>query len=265
MHTIHQYLRVILFLAVIFGLAVNSFGQSSEESAVDDLPLPAVLFEKYIDAIGGEQALREHTTKAIKGKLIIRVMGIEGNLHVVAAEPNKIKTTIELGQYGKSLSGYDGTVGWSMDPMAGNMILEGEALKQMIARADFYGNNLHIGKDAVKKETVQTVTFENGEQYKVLLVDASGEESYLYFSKESGLLSGVDKMELGAMGKAPTQIRMSNYVISDGIKTAHRISSTQNGVESIMEIDSVSYDPLTENAFELPSEIQDKLTSNLKN
>ncbi len=69
-------------------------------------------------------------------------MGIEGNLQVLAAAPNKIKTTIELGQYGKSLSGYNGTVGWSMDPMSGNRILEGEALQQMIARADFYGNGL---------------------------------------------------------------------------------------------------------------------------
>ena len=69
---------------------------------------------------------------------------------LVAAAPNKIKTTIELGQYGKSLSGYDGKVGWSMDPMSGNMILEGEALKQMIARADFYNSDLNLGKDAVK-------------------------------------------------------------------------------------------------------------------
>ena len=50
-------------------------------------------------------------------------------------------------------------------------------------------------------ETVQTVTFEDGEQFKVLLVDADGEESYLYFSKETGLLSGIDRMELGTMGK----------------------------------------------------------------
>ncbi len=82
------------------------------------------MFKKHIDAIGGEQSIRSHTTKTIDGKLHIKAMGIEGNLHIIAAVPNKIKTTIELGQYGKSLSGYDGTVGWSMDPMSGNMILK---------------------------------------------------------------------------------------------------------------------------------------------
>ena len=53
---------------------------------------------------------------------------------------------------------------------------------------------------------------------------------------------------------------MSNYVEFDGVKTAHRITSTQNGVETIIEIDSVSYNALAENAFELPSEIQTKVS-----
>ena len=260
MHTINKYFKAILFFSVIFGLAVNSYSQSLEESAADDLPLPSVLFEKHIEAVGGEQSILAHTTKTINGKLLIKAMNIEGSLQVVAAAPNKIKTTVELGQYGKSLSGYDGKVGWSMDPMSGNMILEGEALQQMTARADFYGNDLHLARDAVKLETIEMVTSEDDEQFKVLLVDANGEESYLYFSKETGLLGGIDKMEVGPMGKVPTQIRMDNYVESDGVKTAHRITSIQNGVESIIEIESVSYDPLPEDAFELPSEIQSKVS-----
>ena len=259
MNTINKYLTIILFLAATYGLAINSYSQSIEKSAAEDLPLPGVLINKHIDAVGGEQSLHAHTTKTINGKLHIKAMGIEGNLHIVAAAPDKIKTTIELGQYGKSLSGYNGTVGWSMDPMSGNRILEGEALKQMIARADFYNSDLNLGKDAVKLETVQTVNFDDGEQYKVLLVDANGEESYLYFSKETGLLSGIDRMETGAMGKMPTQIRLGNYVETDGIKTARRITSSQNGGETIIEIDSVSYNALAENAFELPAEIQSQV------
>jgi hypothetical protein len=256
MYTINKYLKEILFLAVSIGLSVNTYSQTLEESSANNLPLPSVLLEKYVNAVGGEQSLRAHTTKTINGKLLIKAMGVEGNMQVLAATPEKIKTTVELGQYGKSISGYDGKVGWSMDPRAGNVILEGEALQQMIARADFYGNNLHLGKDAVKLETIQTVNFEDGKQFKVLLVDANGEESYLYFSKETGLLRGIDMMELGPMGKVPTQIRMNNYVESDGVKTAQRITSTQNGVETIIEIDSVSYNPIHENAFELPNEIK---------
>lgn len=256
MYTINKYLKVFLLLTASIGLSVNTYSQTLEESAASNLPLPSVLFEKHIDAVGGEKSLRAHTSKTIISKLLIKAMGVEGDLKVVAAAPNKIYTTMDLGQYGKSHSGYNGKVGWSIDPMAGNIILEGEALQQMIARADFYANDLHLGKNAVKLETVETVNFEDGEQYKVLMVDTNGEESYLYFSKKTGLLSGIDMMQLGTMGKMPAQIRMSNYVEFEDVKTAGIIKSTQNGVETIIEINSVSYNPIDENAFDLPNEIK---------
>lgn len=259
MSTINRYLTLALFFTVIFGLTITSFSQSNEESAANDLPLPSVLLKNHIAAVGGEHAIRNHSTQTTYGKLIIKVMGLEGKMIVIAEAPDKIKTTIELGQYGESSSGYNGKVGWSMDPMSGKRVLDGEGLKQMTARADFYGNDLNLGKNSIKMETVETVSFENVEQYKVLLVNQEGEESYLYFSKETGLLNRIDKMELGAMGKAPAQIRLSNYTESDGVKTARRIVSSQNGMETIIEIDSVSYGPIPENAFEIPAEIQSLL------
>lgn len=256
MKTIQKYLTLTLFLAATFGFAVNTYSQSTEESAANNLPLPSILFANHVEAIGGEQAIQAHTTQTIDGTLTIQAMGIKGNLHIIAAAPNKVKTKIELGQYGTSSSGYNGEIGWSMDPMSGNQILEGEALEQIVDRADFYGNDLHLGEDAIKKETVETVSFGNGEHYKVLLVDADGEESYLYFSKETGLLSRIDRMELGMMGKAPTQIRLENYVETDSVKTARKITSSQNGGETIIEIGSISYEDIPDSAFELPSEIQ---------
>lgn len=257
MYIFKKYLAVTLLLAVTFGFAANTYSQSVEDSAADNLPLPSALFAKHIEAIGGEQTLRTHSMRTINGKLLINAYNIEGDLHIVAATPNKMATTVELGQFGTSRSGFNGTVGWSMDPMSGNRVLEGDALQGMIKSADFYANDLHLGKGAIKQETVETVTFENGEQFRVLLVDTTGEESYLYFSKETGLLSGMDRMTLGGMGSmVPTQIRLGNYVEFDGLKTAGRITSSQNGVETIIEINSVSYDDLAENAFDLPAEIQ---------
>jgi hypothetical protein len=256
MKTMNKYLALTLFLAATLGFAVNSYSQSVEESAADNLPLPSDLFANHIEAVGGEESIRAHTMRTANGKLIINAYGINGELHMVAEAPNKLATNIELGQFGTSRSGYNGTVGWSMDPMSGNKVLQGDALKGMIRSADFYSDNLHLGNDAVKMETVETVTFDDGEHFRVMLINADGDESYLYFSKETGLLSGTDTMTLGGGGMVPTQIRLGNYVEYEGVKTARRITSTQGGVETIIEIDSVSYDAIPENAFELPAEIQ---------
>ena len=253
----NKYLALTLFfLAATFGFTVNSYSQSVEVSAADNLPLPSVLFANHIEAVGGEESIRAHTMRTANGSLIINAYGIIGELNMVAAAPNKLVTNIELGQFGTSRSGYNGTVGWTMDPMSGNRVLQGEALKGMIKSADFYSDNLHLGVDAVNIETVETVIFNDGEHYRVLLINADGDESYLYFSKETGLLSGSDTMTLGASGMVPTQIRLENYVEYEGVKSARKISSTQGGVETIIEIDSVSYDAIPENAFELPAEIQ---------
>lgn len=257
MNTIKQYLAVTLFLTATFGFAVNSYSQPVEESAADNLPLPSSLFTNHIEAVGGEQALRAHTVRTIVGKLIINAYAIKGDLNIVAETPNKLSTIIELGQFGTSRSGYNGAVGWSMDPMSGNRVFKGEALQGLIESADFYADNLHLGNGAIKQETVETVAFEDGEQFRVLLINENGDESYLYFSKETGLLRGIDRMGLGAGGSlVPTQIRLGNYIEFDGVKTARKISSSQNGVETIVEIDSVSYDAPADNAFELPAEIQ---------
>ena len=256
MKTMNKYLALTLFLATTLGLTVNSYSQSVEESSADNLPLPSALFANHIEAVGGEESIRAHTMRTASGNLIINAYGINGKLHMVAAAPNKLATKIELGQFGTSHSGYNGTIGWSMDPMSGNSVLQGEALKGMIKSADFYSDNLHLGNDAVKMETVETVTFDDGEHFRVLLINADGDESYFFFSKESGLLSGKDTMTLGAGSMVPTQIRLGNYVEYEGVKSARRISSTQGGVETIIEIDSVSYDAVPENAFDLPAEIQ---------
>lgn len=256
MNIIKNYISVTLFLAATFGYAVNTFSQSVEESAANHLPLPSELFAKHIEAIGGEQSIRAHTTRTVSGKLIINAYGIDGDLHMIGEAPNKMATTVDLGSFGESRSGYNGTIGWSMDPMSGSIVLQGKALQDLIERADLYADNLNLGKGSIKQETIEIVTFDDGEQYKVLLKNADGEESYLYFSKETGLLSGMDRMAIGAMGRVPTQIRLSDYVVTDGLKSARRITSSQSGVETIIEINSISYDDLSENAFDLPAEIQ---------
>jgi len=259
MKIIYRYVVAAIFLVATFGFAANTYSQSVDESDADNLPLPSSLFAKHIEAVGGEENLRAHTTRTIYGILIINAYNITGDIEIVAEAPNKLSTTIELGQFGTSRSGYNGTVGWSMDPMSGNRVLQGEALQGMIQSSDFYADNLNLGKGAIKQETIETVTFEDGEQYKVLLVDENGEESTLYFSKETGLLSGMDRMQFGLSGRVPTEIRLSNYVEFDGIKTASKFTSVQSGIKTIVELDSVSYAPPADNAFELPAVIQSKI------
>lgn len=256
MNIINKHFTKALLLTVALGLSGNSYSDSNKNSAANGLPLPSALFAKHIEATGGEKSLLAHTMQTTRGKFSIKAFGVEGNIQQTSVAPNKTTTVVDLGKLGTSRSGFNGTVGWSMDVMSGNKVLEGEALQTMIASTDIYANTLHLGQGAVEQRTVDTVTFEKGEAFRVFLVDAQGEESFLYFSKVTGLLSGMDKMTLGPMGKMPTEIRLSDYVEFDGLKTARTISSSQNNVKTLMEINSVSYEKPANSVFDLPLEIQ---------
>ncbi len=51
------------------------------EVGANGLPTPAALLARYVDAIGGESALRKHQSSTRKGKMAIAAMGMEGTDH----------------------------------------------------------------------------------------------------------------------------------------------------------------------------------------
>jgi hypothetical protein len=246
----------ILIMAASLTLAPQARSDSHGDGAGEgELPEPAELFKRHIEAVGGKQAINAHTSRTVNGKFQIPVMGVVGQLHVVAAAPNKISTTVDLGQFGKSRSGYNGNVGWRMDAMSGNEILTGEALAGMINSADFY-SDLNLGKDSSEQETVGVASFGDEDHYRVRLVGERGEETFLYFSTSSGLMSGIGRMDMIAMNKVPTEIRLKDYTEFEGVLSPRLIVTNQNFVESIMQIESMTYDTVDEQSFALPAEIQ---------
>lgn len=253
MKNVKTYFRKPAFLVVFLIFSMNVFSQSKGEM---NMPLPSELFAKHVVAIGGEKVIKKYTKRTLIGKLLINAYGIKGALHIIAEAPNKMVTKIDLGQFGYNRSGFNGEIGWSMDPQSGNKVLKGEALQVLKEKSNFFANSLDLGKNATKTKTVELITDNNDEQYRVYIQNSKGEDSYIYFSKKTGLLTGIDSMELTPMGKVPTKVRLSNYVDLEGIKTARKISSTQNGVETIIEIDSISYDDHESDAFDLPAEIK---------
>ncbi len=56
--------------------------------------------------------------------------GVTGTLEIFGAKPNKTLLKISLGGIGEILEGFDGTIGWSLSPMTGPMLLEGKELEE---------------------------------------------------------------------------------------------------------------------------------------
>ena len=249
MNTIKTSLIRFLTLTLMFTVSAGVYANNQ------DLPSAKALFAKHIEAVGGEHAIRANNSRTITGSFSMPAMGINGALHVVGSAPNKMNAVVDLGQMGNSIDGYNGTVGWSMNGMTGNQLLKGDALKVMQMRADFY-SDLNLAGDSVKQETVEIAIIDGEENYRVLLVAESGNERFLFFSKVSGLLTGKESMEKTPYGILPTLVKIGDYTQFGDLKIARNVTTNQGGVDSIIYIDSVSFDAVAEGSFDIPAEIQ---------
>ena len=63
---------------------------------------------------------------------------MKGTLELHMLAPNRFLNVIEMGGVGRMSQGFDGTVGWSMNPVMGTQLLEGRSLEELRRSSDFY-------------------------------------------------------------------------------------------------------------------------------
>jgi hypothetical protein len=253
--------RLVTVFTVVVGLiACSGSPQSSvnlNETGSNGLLTPAAIYGRYVQALGGESVIRSHRSTTQRGRFIISAFGLEGQATIYSAAPNMTTQTIELPGLGTIRSGYNGEVGWNLDPLQGNSVLEGNALNELVERSDYY-LPLNLAADT-ESETIE-ITQVNGEDaYRVSSTSASGSVAMLYFSVESGLMVRTTLNATTPLGVIPVVQTINSYGDYDGYKIANSISIDQAGQEVSLEIDAITFDDVPEGAFDLPTAIQSML------
>jgi zinc protease len=247
---------VPICLAFAGSVAASAFQQTAAPATASQALLPPAdeILRKYRTAIGGEEAIRSHTVRAVSGTFEIPAQGMRGELVVLAAAPDRMRLTITLPGLGEMQRGFDGKVGWSVDPAIGPRLLDGRELDELKHSADFY-DDLH---DASKYSSVTVVgktMFEGQECYEVKLVRDSGFEYTEFFSVSTGLLAGVKMNASSQLGSVPVTTAVSEYKAFGGVLAPTITRQRMMGLESVTTITSVSYDAIDPKTFELPPAI----------
>ena len=219
--------------------------------ADDELPSPEEIVARYIEALGGEEAIRAHTSRTIKGTFEIPAMGASGPSSVYAIAPDKIIIKSEMPGFGENVQAYNGEIAWIDNPMAGAQILEGEMLDQMKRQARFYADLERA--DLFPQQTTAGETEWNGEAaYKLDVVDVDGNELAQYFARETGLLVGAEGTQTTDMGPMDVTITIGDYKEFGGVLIATSTSTNlvSAGMEFIQTVDSVTYDDVDPSVFE---------------
>jgi len=208
-----------------------------------------------VEAIGGEKAIRAVAGQHFTAVMEIPAQGISADMEIYTAPPNKMLVKIEIPAMGSISSGFDGEVGWVINPMTGPMVLEGRELEQRRQQADQLAS-LHPDHLVASLETVGKTDFQGHTCYKVKVVTAWDEEYFEYYDVESGLMVGGERTQSSSMGDIPITSIVSDYKEFDGLLVATKSVQQMMGMEQIItvsEIENIDLDPAM---FELPPEIK---------
>ena len=246
-----------LATALVTGRAVEVRAQAptpATTAAAPVLPSADEILKRYRTAIGGDDAIRKHTARSVKGTFEIPAQGMKGDLVIQAAAPDLIRVQVTLPGLGELQRGYDGKLGWSIDPAIGPRLLEGGELAEFRHSADFY-DDLHEPKKFKSITVVGKTTFEGQECVELKLVKDSGFEYTEFYSLATGLIVGGKLNATSQMGSVPVTSVVSEYKPFGGVLVPTITRQRMMGLEQLTTVLSVNFDPIDPKAFELPPAI----------
>ncbi len=237
-------------------LPVATAQDAPAPAATETRPLPTAeaIHAKMIDFMGGREAFAEIGPVKSIGTFSVPAAQMNGTMKTWTAPPNFMKVEVELPGIGTSLTGFDGTVGWSIDPVRGASLMDGEMLAQIKDEA-----NSTAELDLLKRYDSATVTgrevFEGVECVVLKLVRGKTVEER-FIVEDTGELKGRRAKAPSPMGEIPTITVNEAWKTIGKHKVPSRIVMKMMGMEQVMTIDEIKSEELPADTFALPPAIK---------
>ncbi|MGH7552400.1 MAG: hypothetical protein ACREMQ_05175 [Longimicrobiales bacterium] len=224
-------------------------------AAQTDLPPAKDLVARHVAAIGGADALLSRTSIHMVGEFSMAAMGLTGKVEAFQMHPDKSFSRVSIEGLGEIKRGFDGTTGWSMNPMEGPRLLEGTELQQAKDESDMLGR-VRDPSVVSSMETTEKTEMDGQPCYRVKFVWKSGRETTDCFSVDSGLLVGGTVNVVSPMGNVEATVLYSDYKDFGPFKMPTVTRQQLMGQEQAVRITSVEFGKVDPAVFELPPEIQ---------
>ncbi|MCL4524338.1 MAG: c-type cytochrome [Acidobacteria bacterium] len=178
------------------------------------------IIEKYVQALGGAEAIQKITSRVSKGALEMGG-GRQSPIEIYAKAPDKRISVMRQPNGRESLTAYDGKMGWLGG--TGQPVREMNTAETAAARfdADLHFA-AHVKKSLVQLRVVRPEKIGDREMNVVIGRMKGQPPMRLYFDKETGLMMRVVRFVETALGRLPTQIDYADYRDADGVKVPFR-------------------------------------------
>ena len=232
---------ILLGLLVCFSLPASS----------RDLSARAIL-DRHVEAIGGVERVLEKKAIHYQGRFAIPSLGVEGPFDLYRAG-GRMHFEMTIPGFGSLLQGYDGAVGWELQPGAPSL-LEGGRLEQLALQAH-PRSELRSIDDYPEIESMGEVEFEGETLLEVRLVSRGGHEHSELYDPNTGLRRASITRRAGADGDQEVVLLFGEYRDFGGLLIATEL--VQRGAGQVLErtVEKVEYQAIADEQFELPPEI----------
>jgi hypothetical protein len=222
-------------------------------AVAQEVPPAEQLVNRYVEALGGRDAVLAQRTSRTRGTFEMPAAGLAGNLEVVMSS-GRMASVVEIPGLGTIRSGFDGTHGWSVDPMMGARLMTGAELEALREQA----NPLMAVRDPSLFQSMETVrrTEMGGEPcWEVRTVTTGGREVVDCYHVESGLLVSQSSTTDSPMGSVQATNHFSEYRDFGGVMMPTRMVQETMGMQQVMTITSVEFDGIDAADVAAPAEI----------
>lgn len=189
-------------------------GQPAKEEA--RLPTVEQILERYVQAVGGRQAVERVTSRVWKGSRV----GADGVLvpeEVYAKAPNKLLTVTSYPSV-VFRTGFNGARGWAGSSQQGGRDLDEEMLAQLGREAEFY-KETRLKELYSKMAVVGRMPVGEREAFVVEATPSGGgAPEKLYFDVQTGLLVRKYSEAKTVLGQFPAQTDYEDYRDVEGVK-----------------------------------------------
>ena len=186
----------------------------TEERPRVNLPSADQIVAKYVEALGGEQALRKVASRVVTGTQYIPTgpgggMPVPATIEQYQKAPNMSVNIYHTATFTIS-NGFDGSRAWSQDQRG--RVAEASGVEQARAQreADFYFP-LDLKRQYTKMDVRRIVRVNDRDAYLVIGTPQNDLPEQLYFDTQTGLLLRKQTVTETPVGRNPFQVNYGDY------------------------------------------------------
>ena len=219
----------------------------------DSKPAQTII-ANYIEAMGGEAAIRSHTSIHISGQLRDpRGKGVSSPIEIFSAMTNRFSLKVQLPK-GLHRQGCDGQRYWRATGTEVSFAT-GKDLEQRLAQQDFT-TALHAPENFRSTETLGTLNPDGRECFQVLLVRKGGEVFDEFYDAKTGLLRRSRCTFEGSGGALDLVETCDDYRRFGNEMVPARQVYSGPGFTEELTISAVEWDKVPDTVFELPADLK---------